>query len=132
MYLLDTNICIYAINKKYHSVTEKLSLIPKKNIYISTVVISELMFGAEKSKWGAKTRMKMEEFLFPFNIIPFTREDAETCRKIRAYLAKKGKPIGFYDVMIATQGISRGFTVITHNTEEFSRIQNIKIEDWTI
>ena len=132
MYLLDTNICIYAINEKYSSVAEKLSLIPKKNIFISTVVVSELIYGAEKSKWGVKARMKMEEFLFPFNIIRFTREDAETCGKIRAYLAKKGKPIVFYDVMIAAQGISRDFTVITHNTEEFSRIQNIKIEDWTI
>ncbi len=132
MYLLDTNICIYAMNNKYPSIAEKLAFIPKNDIYIPTVVVCELVYGAEKSKWGVKNRLKMERFLAPFNIIPFTREDAVTCGQIRAYLAKNGIPIGMYDVMIAAQGITRNMTVVTHNTNEFSRVPDIKIQDWLL
>ena len=94
MFLLDTNICIYAMNNKYPSVSEKLYSISAKDIYISTVVISELQYGAMNSKWGAKNLYKMNEFISSFNIIPFTREDAEICGKVRAELELQGLPIG--------------------------------------
>ena len=131
MYLLDTNICIYAINKKYPSITEKIFSIPKKDIYISSIVIAELEYGAAKSKWGERARKNMEIFSYSFNIIPFTPQDAVISGEIRAYLEKQGIPIGLYDVMIAAQGISRNFTVITHNVKEFSRVPGITLEDWT-
>jgi len=132
MYLLDTNICIYAINDKYPSFKEKLFSFPVNDIYIPSIVIYELEYGAEKSKWGNKTRKQMEAFLYPYenNILPFTREDAEVCGKIRAGLEKQGLPIGLYDVMIAAQGIARNFTVITHNVKEFSRVPGLILQDW--
>ena len=132
MYLLDTNICIYAINNKYPSVREKLFSLPASDIYIPSIVIYELEYGAEKSKWGNKTRKQMEAFIYPYenNILPFTREDAEICGKVRAELERQGLPIGLYDVMIASQGLARNFTVITHNVKEFSRVPSLKIQDW--
>ena len=45
-------------------------------------------------------------------------------------LAKRGEMIGAYDVLIAAQGISRGMTVVTHNTREFGKVPNIVLEDW--
>ena len=132
MYLIDTNICIYAIKNKYPFLNARLEAININDIYISTVSICELEYGAGKSKWGAKTRDIMSRFLHPFNIIPFTREDAVTCGQIRAYLARNGIPIGMYDVMIAAQGITRNMTVVTHNTNEFSRVPDIKIQDWLL
>ena len=69
-------------------------------------------------------------FLSPFDIIPFTSEDAVVAGKLRGYLERQGTPIGPYDVQIAAQGLSRGVTVITHNTDEFSRVPNLKLEDW--
>ena len=131
MYILDTNICIYAMNNKYPSVREKLFSVPAEVIYISSVVVGELQYGAVKSKWGARNIFNMNEFISAFKILPFTREDAEVCGNIRAYLEQRGLPIGLYDVMIAAQGISRNFTVITHNVREFSRVPEIKIQDWT-
>ena len=50
--------------------------------------------------------------------------------KIRADLSKRGVQIGVYDVLIAAQGIARDMTVVTHNTREFIRVPNIKLEDW--
>lgn len=51
--------------------------------------------------------------------------------KIRGDIEKKGTPIGPYDLQIAAQGVSRNLTVVTHNTDEFSRVENLQIEDWT-
>jgi len=72
MYLLDTNICIYAINKKIPLLTEKIFSISKKNIHISSVVIAELEYGASKSKWGERSRNIMNLFLYvkEFSRIP--------------------------------------------------------------
>ena len=130
MYLIDTNICIYAMNNKYPWVRKKLISLPSDDIYISTVVVSELHYGAMKSKWSKNNVLRMNEFISSFNIIPFTREDAEVCGEIRAYLEKQGIPIGLYDVMIAPQGIARNFTVITHNVKEFSRVPGLILQDW--
>ncbi len=51
---------------------------------------------------------------------------------VTAALAYAGTPIGAYDVMIAAQGLTKGLTVVTHNTEEFSRVPGLKLEDWAI
>ena len=119
------------MNNKYPWVRKKLISLPSDDIYISTVVISELHYGAMKSKWSENNVLRMNEFISTFNITPFTHEDAEVCGKIRAGLERQGLPIGLYDVMIAAQGIARNFTVITHNVKEFSRVPGLILQDWT-
>ncbi len=99
---------------------------------ISSITVFELEYGAEKSSWGEKTRLKLAMFLSPFNILPFTVDDAAAAGKIRSYLERRGTPIGPYDIQIAAEGLSRGGTIITHNTVEFSRVPNLKLEDWVI
>ena len=131
MYLLDTNICIYALKGKYPHISKKLLTIPPEDIKISAVTVMELEYGAAKSKWGERSREAMRAFLASFDILPFTTEDAALCGSLRARLAMAGTPIGAYDIMIAAQGIRRGLTVVTHNTGEFQRVPGIEIEDWT-
>ncbi len=130
MYLLDTNICIYVLKNSFPSLTAKLFSMSPDQLCISSVTVYELEYGAEKSKWGEQTKQKLALFLAPFNIIPFSSDDAFTAAKIRASLEKSGTPIGPYDIQIAAQGISRGLTVVTHNTGEFGRIPGIRLEDW--
>lgn len=130
MYLLDTNICIYAIKGKYPHIAEKLLSIHPDNIKISAVTVMELEYGAAKSKWGDRSREAMRAFLSAFEVLPFTEADADVCGLLRASLAISGTPIGAYDIMIAAQGISRGLTVVTHNTSEFQRVPKIRLEDW--
>lgn len=130
MYLLDTNICIYSINGRHPSLTEHLLSTPPDEIFISTITIGELEYGAAKSKWGDRTRQVMHTFLASFEKVPFMDKDACLFGRLRAFLASAGTPIGAYDVMIAAQGISRGLTVVTHNTKELSRVPGIVVEDW--
>lgn len=130
MYLLDTNICIYALKDKYPALREKLLSVHPDEIAISSVSVFELEYGAAKSRWGDKTREVLRQFLSSYEILPFSAEDAEVCGQLRAALTAAGTPIGAYDVIIAAQGLARGIAVVTHNTREFERIPGLSLLDW--
>ena len=130
MYLLDTNICIFAMKNTYPALSQKLFRISPSEIFVSSVTVGELEYGCSKSKWGERTRNIMNLFLAAYTILPFDRDDAAVFGRIRADLAKTGSPIGPYDLQIAAQGVSKGLTVVTHNTGEFSRVSGIALEDW--
>ena len=130
MYLLDTNICIYAISGKYPKLREYLLTIPPDQVCISSVTVGEMEYGAAKCRWGEHTRHIMYAFLSNFSILPFTESDAAVFGRLRAHLAASGQPIGAYDVMIAAQALARNLTIVTHNTGEFSRVPGLLPEDW--
>ena len=65
-YLLDTNICIYGLKNKYPSLTQKLFQIHPDEIAVSAVTVSELEYGAAKSKWSQQTSFRMHMFLSAF------------------------------------------------------------------
>ena len=130
MYLLDTNIFIYYMKNSYPNLTAKIFSMNPKDLYISSLTVFELEYGAGKSNYGARTREKIMTLLAPFQFLNFTSQDAITSGKIRAILEKKGAGIGPYDTLIAGQALSRGLVLVTHNTKEFSRIPNLTIEDW--
>ena len=132
MYLLDTNMCIYAINGRHPSLTKNLLTIPPDEIAVSSITVGELEYGAAKSHWGDRTRQTMYAFLSNFTVIPFDNEDAACFGNLRAALAQAGTPIGAYDVMIAAQGLTKGLTVVTHNTGEFPRVPGLKLADWAV
>ena len=132
MYLLDTNICIYALNGRHPSLRDHLLTISPDDICVSVITVSELEYGAAKSSWGDRTRQLMYAFLSNFNTLPFTETDAILFGQLRAQLAISGTPIGVYDAMIGAQGIARNLIVVTHNTKEFKRIPGIRLEDWAV
>ena len=131
MYLLDTNICIYAMKNKFPALTKRLFEIHPNEICVSSVTVGELEYGAAKSVRVQQTRTSMMLFLSAFTVLPFTAEDARRFGELRAYLESRGTPIGPYDTMIAAQGLARELTVVTHNTGEFSRVPDLTLEDWT-
>lgn len=132
MYLIDTNICIYSIKGQNASLNQHLLTISPDDIFVSSVAVGELFYGAAKSRWGNRTRETLNAFLANFHILPFDEKDAILFGKIRADLESAGTPIGAYDLMIAAQGISRGLMVVTHNVREFSRVPGISLEDWMV
>lgn len=132
MYLLDTNVCICFMKNTYPRLTQRLLSHDPSELLISSLTVLELEYGAEKSNWGDRTRQKMALFLAPFTILPFETNDALSAARIRAYLERHGIIIGACDIQIAAQGLSRGLTVVTHNTGEFSRIPELKLEDWVL
>ena len=130
MFLLDTNICIFLMKNKYPELVKKLLNSDPSEMAVSSITVYELEYGAAKSQWPEKNRINVKLFLAPFSIIPFDSNDAITAGEIRHMLEKAGTPIGPYDLQIAAQGLARGFTVVTHNTGEFSRVPNLRLTDW--
>ena len=106
--------------------------ISPSKIFVSAITVGELAYGVSKSKWGEQSRKVMQLFLSTYTVLPFDEEDALIFGEIRSILYRQGLPIGPYDMQIAAQGLSKNLTVVTHNTKEFIRIPNIKIEDWTL
>jgi tRNA(fMet)-specific endonuclease VapC len=128
-YLLDTNICIYAI-KREAEVLRRLQERGPDDFGISAITVAELWFGAAKSSRPQRTRESVDAFLRPFEVLPFAGEAAQEYAEIRLQLEKAGQPIGERDLLIASIAKSRRLTVVTHNVREFSRVSGLKVEDW--
>ena len=131
-YMLDTNICIYAIKHKPPEVIKNFLAHDPDDMCVSVITYSELMYGAEKSKTVDRNRSAVTLFLSSISILPFNDHAAEEYGKVRSELERKGTPIGPMDTLIAGHARSKGLVLITNNTREFCRVENLKIEDWTL
>ena len=129
-YMLDTNICIYAIKHKPEQVFMHLQEHDPIDICISSITYAELVHGVEKSKSIEKNRVALALLLANIEIMNFDSLAAEHYGKIRSDLEKAGIPIGPLDMMIAGHAKSLGYTVVTNNTKEFERVKGLKLENW--
>ena len=129
-YMLDTNICIYVIKHKPETVFQKLQNTNPEDVCISSVTYAELVHGVEKSAAVEKNRLALSMLLANMEILDFDVDAADCYGKIRAVLEKKGTPIGPLDMMIAAHAQSLGYTVVTNNAKEFSRVSALRIENW--
>ena len=130
-YMLDTNICIYAIKHKPKQVFLRLQEHEPSEICISAVTYAELVHGVEKSQAIEKNRVALALLLANIEIMSFDSLAAESYGKIRADLEKVGTPIGPLDMMIAGHAKSLGYTIVTNNAKEFERVKGLKLENWT-
>lgn len=130
-YMLDTNICIYAIKQKPESVIRNILAYDPDELCISSITYAELMHGVEKSQLVEKNRLAMMMFLSPFTVLEFDSKAAEEYGRIRTRLERRGTPIGTMDNLIAGHAMSQGLTVVTNNTREYARIDGLQVEDWT-
>ncbi|MCM1264515.1 MAG: type II toxin-antitoxin system VapC family toxin [Butyrivibrio sp.] len=130
-YMLDTNICIYAIKHKPDTVIREFLSHDPEELCISAITYAELMHGVEKSMAVEKNRIAMSLFLSPITVLQFDELAAEEYGRIKAELEKKGTPIGPMDTLIASHAKSRGLIIVTNNTREFNRVAGLTVEDWT-
>ena len=129
-YMLDTNICIYAIKHGLREVIERLKEHNTSEICISSVTYAELIHGVEKRKAVDKNRTALTLLLTDIEILPFDISAAEGYGEIRAELERKGTLIDPLDMMIAGHARSLGYTVVTNNIKEFERIDGLRLENW--
>ena len=131
-YLLDTNACIVYIRQPMSGVRLQLESLPKSEIAVCSIVKAEMFYGSMKSRGPNKSLAIQQTFFNQFKSLPFDDEAAMIFGALRADLAAKGTPIGPDDLQIAAIALANDLTVVSHNTTEFSRISNLKIEDWEI
>lgn len=129
-YMLDTNICIYAIKHKPEAVIQRFLQHDPEEMCISAITYAELMHGVEKSRAVEKNRIAISLFLSPITVLEFHTPAAEEYGKIRVELERKGTPIGPMDLLIAGHARSEGLILVTNNTKEFERVEGLAVEDW--
>ena len=132
MFLIDTNICIYIMNDHPPEVIQKFREIGVGNIGISSITVSELQYGACKSKQIKKNLKRLDEFLSPFEVLAYDENASNYYGKIRSNLEKQGNVIGPLDMLIAAHALSENLTLITNNEKEFNRVKALKVDNWVI
>ncbi len=134
-YMLDTDTCIYLLAGREPDKQRKIlarleALDPGETVHLSSIVVAELSYGAQKGHWKKANMSLLEQFLLDFRIAAFDELAAHTCGTIRAALEKKGKPIGPMDTLIAAHAVGLKMTLVTHNIREFNRVSGLKVENW--
>jgi len=129
MYVLDTNTLIYFF-KGAGNVADNFLKISPKEIGIPSIVLFELEYGIAKSTSPKKRQAQLKELCSLIKILPFNEEAAKSSASIRAFLDKKGTPIGSYDVLIAGMALVNNGILVTNNTKEFSRVPSLKLDNW--
>lgn len=130
MYYLDINTCIYFLNGKYESIKTKILTTPPSAIAIPSIVKAELLLGAYKSKNKTVNIEKVEQFLEPFEIIPFVDMMTYVYAEIRNSTESVGINIGPNDLFIASIVKFHEGVVVTNNVKEFERIDGLRIDNW--
>ena len=130
IYLLDTNTCIYFLNRSSEKIISQFKRFSPSEINLPSITVAELYYGAEKSKAKKKNWAVVENFVSTFEIVPFDEKSCEIYARIRTSLEKSGVPIGPMDLLIASISLSNNSTLVTNNTKEFSRIKGLKLENW--
>ena len=128
-YLLDANAVISLLKDAHSRVASRVRRCRCDELGVSSIVAHELFYGAYKSLRQAHNLAIVEGL--QFEILDFTCADAREAGRIRAQLARLGKPIGPYDVLIAGQAVARKLTLITSNQQEFQRVTGLKLENWS-
>jgi len=127
-YLLDTNICIFAMRDKY-GVNERLETLNPQQCYVADVTVMELRFGAYKSENKEKNLRIVDNFISKVKVVPFADTiDAFCQEKLR--LQSLGTPIEDYDLFIGCAAKVAGLTMVTDNVQHLSRIDGLEIENW--
>jgi tRNA(fMet)-specific endonuclease VapC len=129
-YLLDANTCIKFLNGQSDSVRHRFESLSTSDLSLCSIVKAELLYGAMKSARPQANLEKLHLFFDRFISYPFDDAAAEISGRVRAQLAKKGKPIGPNDLLIASIALSRQQTLVTHNSGEFGRVEGLALEDW--
>ena len=130
IFMLDTDICIYIIKRKPASVLKRLESLKPGQLTMSAITFAELMNGAKKSQHVKTNLEKLNALGELLDIRPFDKQAAVSYGDVRSTLEKKGETIGGNDLLIAAHALSLGWTLVTNNEREFSRVEGLKIDNW--
>lgn len=129
MYLLDTDIVIYAL-KGHRGVVENLKNRLHSEIAISAVTLMELYYGAYKSQNIESNLAKVNRLETVLEILPADRGIVETFGRLKSNLEKKGRPLDDFDLILAATALSHNMVLVSNNQRHYRRIAGLKTENW--
>ena len=128
-YLLDTNIVMYVLKRRPVEVLAVFNTNASR-MAISSITLSELMYGAEKSLNVNRNLEAIEEFVSHLDVLPYDAKASQHYGQIKATLERKGEIIGENDIQIAAHAISQGLILVSNNVKEFNRVPSLALENW--
>lgn len=128
-YLLDTNILSDLVRHPLGRIAEQIRRVGEAEVCTSIIVAAELRFGAAK-RGSPRLTTQLEAVLSVLDVVPFEQPADEAYGVTRAQLEQTSMPIGGNDLLIAAHAKALGFTVVTDNEREFSRIEGLAYENW--
>ena len=130
IYLLDSNICIYCINRRFPRLIERVARQPASTLVISANTKAEMYAGSSRRGAPKRYRLEQDAFFERFASLPFDDAAADRYGRVHAHLESAGQPIGVADMQIAAIALVHDLTLVTHNIRHFERVPNLAIEDW--
>ena len=128
-YLLDTNVCVDFL-RDHPGVGERIRGASPEDLCLSSVVVAELRYGADRSVRRAENHARLDVLTAEIHCADFDLAAARIYGRIRSTLEKQGAPIGPYDMMIAAHALSLGLVLVTDNESEFGRVVGLGVENW--
>jgi tRNA(fMet)-specific endonuclease VapC len=128
-YLLDTNILSDLVRNPQGLVARKIEAAGERSVCTSIIVAGELRFGAIKSG-SEQLSVQLGMILSALEILPLEEPADQRYGELRVYLEQKGTPIGPNDLLIAAHALVLDCVVVTANIREFSRVPNLRVENW--
>src|SRR5262245_49991769 len=129
-YMLDTNICIFLLNRSRPELTRRIVSHRASDFVLSAITLAELHFGVEKSEHRVKSLKRLGQLLAEINAAPFDEGAARAYGTMRADLSRKGRSLGPLDTLIAAHAVALGVTLVSHNLKEFQRVRELRVESW--
>ena len=131
MHLLDTDTVIYSL-KGHPAVVGKMKSHLNDSIKISDIKLMELYYGAYKSQRATANAARVKTLGQSIEMMPINAAVAETFGMIKAVLESGGNRLDDFDLAIAATVLANNLILMTNNTDHFSRIEGLRIENWTM
>ncbi len=130
-FLLDTNIASFLAKGLNANLQHRVRRVPRTHLVISSVTEAEMRFGLERLPSEAKVRVTVPKFLAGIESAPWDSLSARQYAVLAETQRRSGKTLSLFDTMIAAHALALDLTLIT-NDQAFARIDNLRIEDWTL
>lgn len=129
-YLLDTcSLSDYL--KGDINTMERLKQENPYNVFVSSITRFEIEYGLKlKPSLSQKITPQLEAIYQKIKTIDFSIAEADIAAKVRSELKQAGSPIGYYDLLIAATALANNLIVVTSNLKEFSKIEDLSVENW--
>jgi tRNA(fMet)-specific endonuclease VapC len=125
-FLLDTNIVIAIFATE---ATVQMELAKASEVFISSVVLGELYYGAYKSTRATDNLARIQEFAARNTVLGCDGETAQEYGIIKNQLRARGRPIPENDIWIAATARQHNLTLVTRDGH-FGEVDGLGIEAW--
>ncbi len=86
--------------------------------------------GAYKHSQTNRLLTLIADLLQEVQVLDFDRACAEKFGQVRGALLQQGLTVPTADLMIASTALVHNLTLVTHNTADYQRIPNLRLDDW--